>query len=310
MKDKVKIGVIGAGYLGELHIKKLLSMPNAKLIGFYDTSTHRVKYINETYGLKGFESLADLLLYVDAVVISAPTPYHYEITKEALRCNKHVLVEKPMCEEIEHGEELIRLSRDRNLILQVGHVERFNPAISRLIKEAKRPFYFEARREMQPLKRSIGTDVVLDLMIHDLDILFAMNASKPHLMDATGYARIGSLLDFVSCWISFEDGSKAFLLSSRISPNPMRAIRYVSTESCFNVDCKERAFQEVHIGEEELELTTQNTSYQSDPLWDEDQNFLQSIMYGRDPVVSGEDGLKVIKFAHEIKEHIGRACTS
>jgi len=310
LKDRVNIGLVGAGYLGELHIKKLLDIENARLIGFYDTDTQRVKYINETYGVRGFESLTDLLPHVDALVISAPTPCHYEITKEALRSDKHVLVEKHMCEEIKQAEELIQLSKERNLILQVGHVERFNPPISRLIREAKRPFYLEARRETIPIKRSMGTDVVLDLMIHDLDILFAMNPSKPHLVDATGYARIGDLLDFVSCWISFEDGSRAFLLSSRISAYPMRQLRYVGLDTCLNVDCKERSLEEIRIDGEDLGITTQRTSYQGDPLWEEDRDFVQSIMDGKAPVVSGEEGLKVIRFAHEIKERIGRACKS
>jgi predicted dehydrogenase len=301
LRRKVSIGVIGAGYLGEFHIQKFLQISGADLKGFYDPDPLRQGYISSKYQLRSFGSLEEILGSVEACVVSAPTRYHHEIAKEAMERERHVLLEKPMCQKASEAEELVELAFQKGLVLQVGHVERFNPAVAELMERARPPFYFEARRETPPVERAMDTDVIMDLMVHDLDILLSFSHSRPEKVDAVGLKKFGEHLDHASCWLSFEDGSRAFLCASRISPVPIRELRVINGESCLKADCRSKVLEIYRFSYAPKGVEGEPRSYDTDPLMEQDRHFLECILEGKRPIVSGQDGLRALRLAEEIR---------
>lgn len=300
---KLKVGLVGVGYLGEFHLQKLLKIQEAEFIGFFEPDRERARFLKETYRVSSFGDLLSLIKEIDACVVAAPTSKHYELTKALLLSGKHVLVEKPICEVLEEAEELVFLSKEKGLVLQVGHVERFNPAIKKLLSMVQGPFYFESRREMPPAARSLVTDVAMDLLIHDIDILLKMAQKEPYVVDVKTVSRIQNDCDFLSCWLKFDDGSKAHLTSSRISPQKTRTIRVLTEDGFYVVDCNNRSFEEVLVVRECLEINLDRCEYEStDPLMEEDSHFVRSVCRGETPLVPGEDALRALKVIHDIRK--------
>ncbi|MFN3533958.1 MAG: Gfo/Idh/MocA family protein [Desulfatiglandales bacterium] len=301
----VNVGLLGVGYLGEFHLQKLLRIEKANFVGFFDPDRERSRDIQGRYRVKGFGDPLSLLEKCDACIVAAPTSLHYSLAREALLRGKHVLVEKPLCEKISEAEELVDLSKRMDLILQVGHVERFNHAVRRLVSHAIPPFYLEARRESTPTQRALSVDVAMDLLIHDIDILLWCQSLEPEVVDAIGLSKIGKDWDLVSCWVSFRDGSKAFLISSRISTRKFRELRLFTEKGHFSVDCIQRSIEEFSLCGDPLRVDSEKCQFaDSDPLWEEDTHFLDSICEGRMPLVTGEDGLRALKVIDEIKKRL------
>ncbi len=302
MKPKnLKLGVIGAGYLGELHIKKLRDMANVQLIGFVDTDPHRARYISQHYKIKAFSGPEDLLSDLDACVVSVPTTLHFEVGKKVLEAGVNLFMEKPLCKEVSEAEELVDMAIKRGLVLQVGHVERFNPALQGLLFKARPPFYFEAKREHPLAPRGLDTDVVMDLMIHDLDILLTMTRDEPTKIRAFGKAMATPHLDLASAWLSFPDGSVACLTASRVAKKAVREIRVIFGQTCYTVDCKDRTSTwTCYSGKDTCSESQEFHGEDIDPLRDELAEFVDALTQGREPKVTGMDGVRALRLAKKI----------
>ncbi len=311
----LNIAVIGAGHLGEFHIKLLKSSKLFNLIGFFDPNKSRVKEIIDKYNINFFE-IDKINSLVDAVIISTPTSSHYETALKFLNNNNHVFIEKPITSSIEQANKLIKIKRNNNLVGQVGHVERFNSAFLS-IKDALNPMFIESHRLSSYPSRGTDVSVVLDLMIHDIDILLSLVDSKITKISANGTKIISSSPDIANARIEFENGCVANLTSSRLSLKKMRKMRIFQTDSYIsldfdsgsseiikikNFDGKNKYAMTIHDSEGvEKEIQIENiTNEKINSIEEEHKNFYYSIIKKKDPIVSFEKGRNALKLAIEI----------
>lgn len=231
MSATIRVAVVGVGHLGKEHARVYADLHRAnqvQLVGLFDTNSANARQVAERNGVRVFESVEQLAEECDAASIVTPTPTHFELGKLLLERGKHVLVEKPMTENTAQAEELVRLAQQRDLILQVGHVERFNPVLKYLESVATQPKFIEVHRLSPYPARSIEIGVVLDLMIHDLDVVLALVRSPLAKIDAVGIPVLSASEDIANARLRFENGCVANLTVSRISPERMRKIRVFS----------------------------------------------------------------------------------
>ena len=311
----LNIAVIGAGHLGEFHIKLLKSSKLFNLIGFFDPNKSRVKEIIDKYNINFFE-IDKISSLVDAVIISTPTSFHYETAVKFLNNKKHVFVEKPITSTIEQANKLIEIKKNNKLIGQVGHVERFNSAFLS-IKDALNPMFIESHRLSSYPSRGTDVSVVLDLMIHDIDIVLSLVDSKITKISANGTKIISSSSDIANARIEFENGCVANLTSSRLSLKKMRKMRVFQTDSYIsldfdsgsseiikikNFDGKNKYAMTIHDSEGvEKEIQIENiTNEKINSIEEEHKNFYYSIIKKEDPIVSFEKGRNALKLAIEI----------
>ena len=311
----LNIAVIGAGHLGEFHIKLLKSSKLFNLIGFFDPNKSRVKEIIDKYNINFFE-IDKISSLVDAVIISTPTSFHYETAVKFLNNKKHVFVEKPITSSIEQANKLIEIKKNNKLIGQVGHVERFNSAFLS-IKDALNPMFIESHRLSSYPSRGTDVSVVLDLMIHDIDIVLSLVDSKITKISANGTKIISSSPDIANARIEFENGCVANLTSSRLSLKKMRKMRVFQTDSYIsldfdsgsseiikikNFDGKNKYAMTIHDSEGvEKEIQIENVKNEKiNSIEEEHKNFYYSIINKEDPIVSFEKGRNALKLAIEI----------
>jgi len=311
----LNIAVIGAGHLGEFHIKLLKSSKLFNLIGFFDPNKTRVKEIIDKYNINFFE-IDKISSLVDAVIISTPTSFHYETAVKFLNNKKHVFVEKPITSSIEQANKLIEIKKNNKLIGQVGHVERFNSAFLN-IKNALNPMFIESHRLSSYPSRGTDVSVVLDLMIHDIDIVLSLVDSKITKISANGTKIISSSPDIANARIEFENGCVANLTSSRLSLKKMRKMRVFQTDSYIsldfdsgsseiikikNFDGKNKYAMTIHDSEGvEKEIQIENVKNEKiNSIEEEHKNFYYSIINKEDPIVSFEKGRNALKLAIEI----------
>jgi len=311
----LNIAVIGAGHLGEFHIKLLKSSKLFNLIGFFDPNKSRVKEIIDKYNINFFE-IDKISSLVDAVIISTPTSFHYETAVKFLNNKKHVFVEKPITSSIEQADKLIEIKKNNKLIGQVGHVERFNSAFLN-IKNALNPMFIESHRLSSYPSRGTDVSVVLDLMIHDIDIVLSLVDSKITKISANGTKIISSSPDIANARIEFENGCVANLTSSRLSLKKMRKMRVFQTDSYIsldfdsgsseiikikNFDGKNKYAMTIHDSEGvEKEIQIENVKNEKiNSIEEEHKNFYYSIINKEDPIVSFEKGRNALKLAIEI----------
>ena len=231
----IKVGIVGVGHLGEIHLKLILSSINFDLIGFYETNQEKSDLISKKYQVKSFKSLEDLSENVQAVIISTPTIHHHEIATFFLKNNIHVFIEKPITTNVKEANELIQLAKDNNLVGQVGHVERFNGAFTE-VENLLNPMFIEAHRLSNYPARGTDVSVILDLMIHDIDIILSIVKSKVSNVSANGTKIISSSPDIANARIEFENGCVANLTASRISLKKMRKMRIFQSDSYVSID--------------------------------------------------------------------------
>ncbi len=231
----IKVGIVGVGHLGEIHLKLILSSINFDLIGFYETNQEKSDLISNKYQVKSFKSLEDLSENVQAVIISTPTIHHHEIATFFLKNNIHVFIEKPITTNVKEANELVQLAKDNNLVGQVGHVERFNGAFTE-VENLLNPMFIEAHRLSNYPARGTDVSVILDLMIHDIDIILSIVKSKVSNVSANGTKIISSSPDIANARIEFENGCVANLTASRISLKKMRKMRIFQTDSYVSID--------------------------------------------------------------------------
>ncbi len=321
---KVKIGVIGTGHLGKFHIKLLKEISQAELVGVFDINSETLLKIANEFNIKGYSSLNQLLDDVDAVSIVATTTAHYNLIKEAYNKNVHVFVEKPITSTIEQAKEVVEISQKKNLKLQVGHIERFNPALLSLEKYNLAPKFIQTDRLAQFNPRGTDVAVVLDLMIHDIDIILSLIKSNVKNISASGVAVVSENIDIANARLEFENGAVANVTASRISQKKMRKMRMFQKDAYISVDFdsgvaevfrlipdSEKSvehfltFGEMGVGENKKSVVYEQPEPKKvNALMYELELFIDTILNDKTPVVSGEDGLKALQVAEVIIKKI------
>ena len=232
-KLNIRYGVVGTGHMGTYHINVLSKIPNIDFIGVHDCDEQKLASVQAKYNIKAYSSLDELLDRCNVVSLAVPTTIHYALAKKIIEKGKHILIEKPICERIEEAEELIELAKTKNIILHVGHVERFNGAVQELSNIVHRPLLWESRRLGPNLGRVKDVGVILDLMIHDIDICLRTVRSKVNYINAQATYLPGSdHEDVASCQLGFENGCIAVLNASRITQEKVRTL-FISQEDCY-----------------------------------------------------------------------------
>ena len=318
--NKIKLGIIGTGHLGRFHTKLAKEINNCELIGIFDINPEQAKKISDEFEVKAFGSKEELFEQVDAVSIVATTSAHYDLVKEALNLNKHVLVEKPITSTIEQGEEIVELAKEKGLKLQVGHIERFNPALLSLEKYNLEPKFIQTDRLAQFNPRGTDVAVVLDLMIHDIDIILSLIKSEVKTVSASGVPVVSDNIDIANARLEFENGAVANVTASRISQKKMRKMRMFQRDSYLSMDFDTGAsevfrlvgqdesmpehfinFGEMGIGDNKKTIVyEQPDQFEINALKHELQLFVDAIQNDKEPVVTGEDGLRALKIADVI----------
>ncbi len=305
---QLRVGVIGVGHLGQHHARLYAALPQAALVGVVDARPEQAKLVAERHGAAVFADVDALLKEVQAVSVAVPTLDHYAVTKACLAAGVHVLVEKPIAVDVQQAQELVRLARAARLVLQVGHVERFNPGVIALRARVSRPAFIECQRLSRFGPRGTDVDVVLDLMIHDLDILLSFGPGPVDDIRAIGAPVLTPLTDMAQARIQFAGGCVATLTASRVSEAPMRTIRIVQREAAVILDYHTREGAVLKPGKaatgEPAVLSEPFQGGEGEPLKLELEAFLHSILTGAPPVVSGEDGAAAVDLATRIQASI------
>ena len=322
--EKLSIGVIGVGHLGKLHSKMFKEISNCNFVGVFDSNQGQAKSVADEFGVKSFDSIDELLSNVKAVSVAATTTAHYEVAKKCFEKNIHVFVEKPITASIEEGEELVKLAKEKNLKFQVGHIERFNPGLLSLESFISDPMFIQSDRLAQFNPRGTDVAVVLDLMIHDIDIILSFIKSDVKQIDASGVAVVSDHIDIANARIQFENGAVANVTASRISQKKMRKMRifqkdhYISLDFVTGVSEVYRiqpvdeaalpnsiSFGEIGVGDKRKRLIyEQPESKPINALNYELQLFVDSVLNDKKIIVSGEDGLRALKVAEIIIQKI------
>ena len=314
----IKIGVFGAGHLGKIHLKLLNESKIFKLIGFFDVNTEHSVKIEKEFGYKYFNDSNLLLESVDAIAIITPTKFHYEIAIKCIEKNKHIFIEKPITYTVEQAEKIVKFSKEKKIIGQVGHVERFNPAFNSIKKIIGNPMFIESHRLSEFNPRGTDVSVVLDLMIHDIDIVLSLINSKVKNITSSGVSVISDTPDIANARIEFHNGAVANLTASRISLKNMRKLRFFQRETYISVDLYNKKVEVVKMIDapkklDEFALTLENAEGKKKQiLFDspkvsnhnaillELENFADSIINGKKPIVTLEDGMDALKIAYSI----------
>ncbi len=301
----IRVGVIGAGHLGTFHAKKYAELEGVSLVGVCDINKQKGELVAEETGARFFRNYRELVRFVDALSIAVPTALHYEISRYALGQGKHILVEKPITEKIWQAKRLIELAEKRNLILQVGHLERFNPALKKISAYIKKPGFIEAERISPFTDRSTDIDVVLDLMIHDIDLLLFFVQSKIAKVEAIGVPVMSEKVDIANARVVFETGCVANITASRVSMSRARKIRIFQEDGYFSIDFINRNIKVVRMvpsaSGKGRELAGEfHETEQGDPLLEEIREYISSVRSGKRPQVSGHEGLEALRAAYKI----------
>ncbi len=303
--DKIRVGVVGVGALGQHHARVYASMPNVVLAGVVDAIPGRAEEVGAQLNARAFADYRDLLGKVDAVSVATPTTLHAEIGEQFLSAGAHLLVEKPISHALDAANRLIRAAKENGRVLQVGHLERFNPAVRALREIVKRPRFFEAHRMGLFSPRSLDIDVILDLMIHDLDIIALLVPSAPAKISAVGLPILTRCIDIANARIEFADGCVANVTASRVSMEKIRKLRLFQAREYISLDYTRQDVAVFSLtGAPGVEgnkiLSRKLTPEREEPLVAELEAFLQAAQ-GRGPVeCTGEEGLRALDLALQI----------
>lgn len=321
--SKIKLGILGAGHLGKIHIKLSLELKDHfELIGFFDPDQEKATEAKESFHIKAFDSMEALVDASDAVSIVTPTLSHFECAIYALRNGKHIFIEKPVTHTIEEAKKLVELAHEAKVKVQVGHIERFNPAFTSVKEHFNHVMFVETHRLSQFNPRGTDVSVVLDLMIHDIDIVLSVVKANLRKTSASGVAVISETPDICNARLEFDNGCVANLTASRISLKNMRKSRFFQKNAYISVDFLEKKSELVRIqnaddsnpfaitinpenGKEPKQLIFENPEIQpSNALLDELKSFADCIKHDTKPVVTIEDGFQAIQVANQILEQL------
>jgi predicted dehydrogenase len=323
MNNMLKVGVFGVGHLGKFHLNNWKEIPGCELVGFYDPDEKNAEEVIAKYGLKRFSDPGKLLTEIDAADIVAPTDHHFSLCEAAIRRGKHVFVEKPLAQTMDEAHALVKLVRESNIKLQVGHVERFNPAFL-AVKDLKlNPMFIEVHRLAQFNPRGTEVSVILDLMIHDIDIILSIVKSDVKFISASGVGVMTETPDIANVRIEFNNGCVANLTSSRISMKKMRKIRIFQKDAYIGIDFLNKKSEIIKLKDQEMDdenvftfdietLSGKKTIAISNPqipdinaIKKELEEFKNAIEKNTRTIVSEIDGLMAMDVAHQILQKIG-----
>ena len=306
--SEIRTAVIGVGYLGKFHAQKYSKLKNSKLLAVVDKELNCAQEVATEVGCKAYTDYRELLGKVDAVSIVVPTDLHYEIAADFLKHQAHVLVEKPITTTVKQADQLIELAQTNNSVLQVGHLERFNPAILAIEKETSQIRFIESHRLAPFNPRGTEVSVILDLMIHDIDIILDIVDSEVEKIDASGTSVLSNDIDIANARIVFENGCVANVTASRVSNKSDRKMRIFQNEAYLSVDFQNRELAtyrkgngEMYPGIPNIDIE-KNTFDQADALLSEIEHFLHCIETKSSPKVTGYDAKRALKTAIEISE--------
>lgn len=318
----LKVGVFGVGHLGKFHLNNWKGISGVELIGYYDPSDENASLVTKEYQLKRFTNINKLIEACDAADIVAPTTSHYELCKAAVLKSKHVFVEKPLANTMDEAKELLKLSKEANIKFQVGHVERFNPAFLVLKNQELSPMFIEVHRLAQFNPRGTDVSVILDLMIHDIDIILKLVTSNVKSVAANGVSVMSDTPDIANVRIEFDNGCVANLTSSRISVKKMRKMRLFQKNSYISIDFLEKKTEitklktaadkdaftfdiETNHGKKSIAFYTPKIE-NNNAIKMELESFRDAIINNTNTIVSEVDGFRAMEVAHLILEKIGK----
>ena len=304
-KQKIRIGVIGIGYLGKFHLEKFQKNKNCQLVWLIDKNIKNIKNYKDKYNIStNYKEIVD---DVDAVSIVTPTVNHYEIARYFIERNKHVLIEKPMTQTVSEAKKLINLSKKHKKTIQIGHLERFNPVIRKVSSLIKNPLFIEVHRLAQFNPRSTDVNVVYDLMIHDIDITTSLVPSKIKKISSFGKSIITNKIDIANARLEFFNGTIANLTASRISQKSERKIRIFEKDKYLSLDflqSKLKIVEKVKKKSSKLFKTLEYNYKKTDALNDEIIDFINSIRMNKKPLVDGIQGMEALKLAAAISKKL------
>jgi len=314
----IKAGVLGAGHLGKIHLRLLNQSDKYELVGFYDADLENGKKVETEFGYKYFDKIENLINNVDMVDIVTPTMSHYDCAKKAIEKGKHIFIEKPITNTVEEAEHIRELLSEHNIRGQVGHVERFNPAFIAVKDKIENPMFIETHRLAEFNPRGTDVPVVLDLMIHDIDIILSVVKSKVKNISASGVSVISDTPDIANARIEFENGCVANLTASRISLKNMRKTRFFQKDAYISVDFLEKKCEVVKMKDApknpgDFDMVLQNAEgvkkqiYFDNPevsnnnaILDELETFADAINNNKTPIVTLHDGTEALRVANMI----------
>jgi len=314
----LKIGVLGAGHLGKIHLRLLNQSEKYELVGFYDQDEENAQLIEKEFGYKRFDTISRLIHAVDVIDIVTPTLSHYKSAKVAIKSGKHVFVEKPIATTVEEAEEMIALANEHHVKGQVGHVERFNPAFLAVKDKIENPMFIETHRLAEFNPRGTDVPVVLDLMIHDIDAILSVVKSKVKNVYASGVSVLSQTPDIANARLEFENGCVANITSSRISMKNMRKSRFFQKDAYISVDYLEKTAEVVRMKDApetpgDFDLILQNAEgikkqiyfdnpdiTQNNAILDELETFADAINSNTKPIVTLQDGTEALRVAYMI----------
>ena len=314
----LRVGVLGAGHLGKIHLRLLKQSEKYELVGFYDAFDENANKVAAEFGYKKFDSIDALIDAVDVVDIVTPTLQHFECAKQVIEAGKHIFIEKPISNTVEEAEEIIALANKYNVKGQVGHVERFNPAFTAVKDKIKNPMFIETHRLAEFNPRGTDVPVVLDLMIHDIDAILSVVKSKVKSINASSVAVISDSPDITNARIEFENGCVANITSSRISMKNMRKSRFFQKDAYISVDYLDKVCEIVRKQDApevpgDFDMILQNAEgvkkqiYFDNPnvqannaILDELETFADAINNNTTPIVTLEDGTEALRVAYQI----------
>ena len=306
---KIKVAVIGVGYLGKFHAEKYKINKKVDLVGVVDSNKERRTEISKKLNVLQFSNYKEVLPKVDAVSIAVPTNLHYEIGKIFLENGKHVLLEKPFTSTLAQAKTLGKIADNKKIILQIGHLERFNKAFLKLENIIQRPLFIECNR-ISPFKiRGTEVDVIMDLMIHDLDIILKLNKSNIKNIQAKGIKVLTNKADIANARITFENGCICNLSSSRISEKVERKTRIFQKNAYFSIDYQTNRLDTYTKESNKSVQSIKSKSYQyenNDSLKKEIESFIDCVKSKKSPIVSSKDGINALKYALQISNKIKR----
>jgi predicted dehydrogenase len=300
---KLRVGVVGVGHIGSNHARLYADVPSADFTAIYDVDLNRANWVAKKHRVTAAKSLDEFAELVDAASVATPTNSHYEVAHPLLQRGKHLLVEKPITENTTQASELAELAALNHLILQVGHVERFNPVLSALEARLTHPRFIEAHRLSPYPNRSTDIGVVLDLMIHDLEIILHLVRSPVQSVDAVGVPVLSRGEDIANARLRFEDGCVANITSSRISPERMRKIRVFQEDAYLSLDYEKQS-GEIYRRNASKITRDKVAIERGEPLKRELNAFVECASTGREPRVSGFQAAAALELAVEITKRI------
>ena len=299
--ERVRVGIIGVGYLGMQHARILSYLEEADLKGVADIDFKRAMQIGNRHGVNYYKNFEQMLDEIDAAIVATPTSEHYAITMKLLKAGKSVLVEKPIAETVEQAEEMVAEAEKRGIILQVGHLERFNPAVEAIESLITEPKFIEVQRLGSFSARSLDIDVVLDLMIHDLVIILSLIKDKVKTIRSSGIHVLSDKIDIANARLEFESGCVANLTASRVHQGKVRKLRIFEPTSYYSIDYIDQEVKIFPLNGSQADVKTLKIR-KEEPLKKELQNFFKCIKDGRRRKVSGQEGLRALQLAYRVLE--------